>query len=209
VAHLNRRVPRIATTTKRVAAVRRSSSSLVIKARHLKKRYAGSIDAVKDLSLGVHSGEIVAVVGPNGAGKSTALNMLATLVRPTSGNAWICGIPVTERAEIRPRVGVALQYAGLDPLMTVRRHFEVHSALYMIPRAKAESRTSDLADAFKLTTHMDRRAGVLSGGTQRRVSLALALIHEPDAIIFDEPTVGLDPNSRRDVWDLLTRLRAN
>jgi ABC-2 type transport system ATP-binding protein len=180
---------------------------VVIRADALSKRYPNDTDAVSDISFQVRAGEIVGLVGPNGAGKSSTLNMIATLVAPTGGDASVCGISVRDHAAVRPLLGVALQTSGLDPLLSVRDHFAVQAALFSTPAAEAVVRTSELLDRFQLAPVRDRRANTLSGGTQRRVSLALALLHEPAAIIFDEPTVGLDPSSKRVVWDLLDDLR--
>lgn len=174
----------------------------------LAKRYSDGTEAVRGVSFTVAAGEIVGLVGPNGAGKSTVLNMLATLIRPTSGDARVFGVPVTHHASVRPLLGVALQAAGLDPLMSVSEHLDVHAALYGMRSRAARLRSRELLDAFQLGPVRNRRAGELSGGTARRLALALALLHSPRAIIFDEPTVGLDPNARRAVWELLTDLRS-
>jgi ABC-2 type transport system ATP-binding protein len=178
-----------------------------IVAEHLEKRYRNGVHATRGVSLAVLPGEIVGVVGPNGAGKSTTLNILATLIRPSSGDARICGVSIRNRAAVRPLIGVALQSAGLDPLMSVKDHFEVHAALYGISPRTFRGRSSELIDMFELGPYDDRKAGTLSGGTRRRLSLALAVMHEPRVIILDEPTVGLDPGLRRAVWELLERLR--
>jgi ABC-2 type transport system ATP-binding protein len=172
----------------------------------LAKRY-GDTEAVRGVSFDVARGEIVGLLGPNGAGKSTTLNMLATLVAPTAGEARIFGHSLEDLVAVRSLLGVALQVTGVDPMMSVRRHFEVQAALYRISSRQARARTSHLIEAFGLEPVCDRRAGELSGGTQRRLSLALALLHEPRAIVFDEPTVGLDPNARRVVWALLEEMR--
>jgi ABC-2 type transport system ATP-binding protein len=135
------------------------------------------------------------------------LNMLATLVTPTRGEAWIFGQPLADRAAVRRLLGVALQVTGVDPMMSVYHHFEVQAALYEMGVREARSRAAALIDAFELGAVSNRRVSELSGGTQRRLSLALALLHGPRAIIFDEPTVGLDPSAKRTVWALLENLR--
>jgi ABC-2 type transport system ATP-binding protein len=178
-----------------------------IVATDLVKRYPGGVEAVRGVSLRVAAGEIVGLLGPNGAGKSTTLNMLATLVAPTAGEARIFGHPATDRAAVRPLLGVALQATGVDPMMSVRHHFEVQAALQGLRGRRAGERSDRLIEAFALGPVADRRAGALSGGTRRRLSLALALLHGPRAIIFDEPTVGLDPGAKRAVWALLGELR--
>ncbi|MBT2212874.1 ABC transporter ATP-binding protein [Actinomadura sp. NEAU-AAG7] len=174
----------------------------------LAKRYADGTYAVTDVSFTVAAGEIVGLVGPNGAGKSTTLNMLATLIAPTGGDAYVYGVPVRRRAAVRPLLGVALQATGLDPLMTVADHFAVHGALYRMRSRDVAAKQAELLEVFELGSMRGRRVGDLSGGTQRRLGLALSLLHGPKAIVFDEPTVALDPNLRRTVWELLEDLRA-
>jgi ABC-2 type transport system ATP-binding protein len=178
-----------------------------IVARELTKVYRGDVRAADGVSLWARRGEIVGIVGPNGAGKSTVLNMIATLVPPTSGSATVWGVPITDVDRLRPLLGVALQTAGLDPLMTVREHFEVQAALYRVPREDGRTRTAWLVERFSLEPYADRTAGQLSGGTARRLALALALVGNPPVIVFDEPSVGLDPRSRRDLWGLVREMR--
>jgi ABC-2 type transport system ATP-binding protein len=179
----------------------------VVVADELTKVYAGGVTAARGVSLTVGAGEVVGVVGPNGAGKSTTLGMLATLLRPTSGNATIGSVPLSDVDRVRPLIGVALQQAGLDPLMTVREHLRVQAALYGVPGRTAVERAGALVERFDLSAYADRLVGRLSGGTQRRVALALALLGEPPVLIFDEPTAGLDPRSRRALWELVRGLR--
>jgi ABC-2 type transport system ATP-binding protein len=182
--------------------------SAAITVNALAKEYPDGTKAVRGVSFEVAPGEIVGLVGPNGAGKSTTLNMLATLIRPTSGDARIFGVSVHDHRAVRPLVGVALQVTGLDPLMSVDDHCRVHAALYGMRTREARVRTAELLELFQLEGVRGRRTGELSGGTQRRAALALSLLHNPKVIIFDEPTVGLDPNLRRAVWQLLTELRS-
>jgi len=174
-----------------------------IVAANLTKEFPGGHRAVDGVSLTAAPGEVVGVVGPNGAGKSTTLRMLATLLKPTSGSATVCGHDLRERRAVRRQIGVALQDAGLDPLMTAREHFEVQSALYELPAPAAKVRSDELLERFGLSTFADTAVGTYSGGTARRLDLALSFLHEPPVVIFDEPTVGLDPRSRRDVWSLV------
>lgn len=176
-------------------------------AEDLVKHYPGGVEAVKGINLRASEGEIVGVVGPNGAGKSTALNMLATLIRPTSGLARICGVSIDDRARVRRLIGVALQEVGLDPLMTANEHLEVQGALCRMPSARVRERAAELLQEFELATVAPRPAGLYSGGMQRRLSLALGLISDPRVVIFDEPTSGLDPASRRIVWRCIGDLR--
>jgi ABC-2 type transport system ATP-binding protein len=173
----------------------------------LTKVYLGNVVGARDITIQANAGEIVAVVGPNGAGKSTTLNMLAGLLTPTSGSATILGIPVTDVRRLARILGVALQTSGLDPAMTGREHFQTQAALYGLPAATAAESTANLLRLFGLQPYADRQVAQYSGGLQRRLVLALALVHDPSVIILDEPTAGLDPQSRRMVWDLLARLR--
>jgi ABC-2 type transport system ATP-binding protein len=133
--------------------------------------------------------------------------MLATLLRPTSGTAWINGIPLDEDRRIRPLLGVALQEVGLDPLMYGREHFTFQAAINRVDRRSARARTEYLADRLDLTAYLDRQVGAYSGGTQRRLALALALLAEPEVVILDEPTAGLDPRARRTVWGMARELK--
>ena len=172
----------------------------------LTKVYGNGQRAADSISLCASGGEVVGVVGPNGAGKSTTLNMLATLLKPTSGTGSVWGIPLEDVDRVRPKIGVALQGAGLDPLMTGAEHFEVQAALYRLGREWRE-RAAALTERFELGSYSKRLVGQYSGGIQRRLALALALLADPPVIIFDEPSVGLDPRSRRNLWDLVRSLR--
>lgn len=178
-----------------------------IDAGDLLKIYPGEVTAISGISLSASEGEVVGVLGPNGAGKSTTLKILTTLLRPTSGRASVFGFDISDTRNIRPLLGVALQDVGLDPLMSGNAHFEVQAALYGI-KPEALRKTSDpLIERFMLGSYLDRAVGTYSGGTQRKMALALALCTRPPAIIFDEPTVGLDPQSRRLVWELIEEMR--
>jgi ABC-type multidrug transport system ATPase subunit len=176
-------------------------------AEGLTKIYPDGTRGAAEISLTARAGEVVGIVGPNGAGKSTTLKMLATLLRPTAGQATICGHPLNEQKRVRPLIGVALQDVGLDPLMTGSEHFEVQAALYRVPVELARRRADQLLQRFAFAPYADRPVGVCSGGIQRRLSLALALLGDPHVVIFDEPTVGLDPRSRHEVWRLIQELR--
>ena len=195
----------IATSVPRTTTTSRTVDAIVV--TDLAKRYESGVQAVRGVSFRVGAGEIVGLLGPNGAGKSTTLNVIAALVTPTSGDVRIFGRSVADRAAVSPMLGVALQATGIDPMMSVHRHFEIQAALYRLSARKARVRAVELIDAFDLAAATDRAAGELSGGTQRRLSLALALLHEPRAIVLDEPTAGLDPNAKRVVWGILEDLR--
>ena len=148
-----------------------------------------------------------AFLGPNGAGKSTTVRMLTTLLAPSAGSARVAGYDVvTEAAMVRRSIGVALQDAAIDPLMTGRELLRLQSVLYGIPRARAEQRSAELLERVGLTAAAGRRVGKYSGGMRRRLDLALSLLHEPEVLFLDEPTTGLDPTSRLNLWDELRKL---
>lgn len=170
-------------------------------------RTFGDVRAVDGIDMTVDAGEIFGFLGPNGAGKSTAVRMLTTLLRPTSGRAIVAGFDVaTHPDEVRRRIGVALQDAAIDPLMTGNELLRLQAVLYGIPSGKVKSRASELLERVGLTAAADRRVGTYSGGMRRRLDLALSLIHEPTVLFLDEPTTGLDPMSRMTLWEEVRRL---
>jgi ABC-2 type transport system ATP-binding protein len=177
-----------------------------IETQDLSRTFAGGINAVGQVSLAVEEGEIFAFLGPNGAGKTTTVRMLVTLLRPTSGSARVAGFDVVTQANsVRRNVGVALQEAALDPLMTGRELVSLQATLYDLPRDA--SRDGALLEELGLTEAADRRVSTYSGGMRRRLDLALALVHEPRVLFLDEPTTGLDPPSRRSIWQRVRELR--
>jgi ABC-2 type transport system ATP-binding protein len=157
--------------------------------------------AVQGIDLAVEEGEIYAFLGPNGAGKTTTVRMLTTLLLPTGGRATVAGHDVVKEARVvRASIGVALQEAALDPLMTGRELIRLQATLQGIPTAEGRRRADDLLDRVDLSAAADRRVGTYSGGMQRRLDLAAALVHEPRVLFLDEPTTGLDPVSRKTIW---------
>ena len=173
-------------------------------------RKFGDIEAVKGIDLEVHQGEIFGFLGPNGAGKSTTVRMLTTLLRPTAGRASVAGYDVVSQAdEVRRSIGVALQDAAIDPLMTGRELLALQAVLHGIPRTEGKRRQEQLLEKVSLTAAADRRVGTYSGGMRRRLDLALALMHEPRVMFLDEPTTGLDPNSRAAIWEEIRRLNSS
>ena len=183
-----------------------SSSADPIIAQNL-VRYFGDVKAVDGINITVKTGEIFGFLGPNGAGKSTAVRMLTTLLRPTSGTATVAGFDVAKHPdEVRRRIGVALQDAAIDPLMTGTELLRLQAVLYGIPQAQMKNRASELLERVGLTAAADRRVGTYSGGMRRRLDLALALIHQPTVLFLDEPTTGLDPMSRMSLWEEVRRL---
>lgn len=177
-----------------------------IVARNLVRSF-GDITAVAGVDLEVRAGEVFGFLGPNGAGKSTTVRMLTTLLRPTSGVALVAGHDVVKAADaVRRAIGVALQDAAIDPLMTGRELLRLQATLHGIDRGEARRRGEELLETVGLTQAGDRRVGTYSGGMRRRLDLALALVHEPQVLFLDEPTTGLDPNSRAALWDEVRKL---
>ncbi len=172
-----------------------------IQARALKRRF-GKIEAVSGIDLAIAQGEIFGFLGPNGAGKSTTVRMLTTLLLPTEGTASVAGHDVVKEADqVRRAIGVALQDAAIDPLMTGRELIKLQATLHGISKSHAKATGDELLERVGLTAAADRRVGTYSGGMRRRLDLALSLIHEPKVLFLDEPTTGLDPNSRQAIWD--------
>ena len=178
-----------------------------IQADGLVREFKGGIRAVDGIDLAVRPGEIYGFLGPNGAGKSTTVHMLTTLLPPTAGTARVAGFDVArEGASVRAAIGAALQEAALDPLLTGREHLRLQTALHGMPRAERRRRTDALLERVGLTQAADRKVRTYSGGMKRRLDLALALAHEPSILFLDEPTTGLDPQSRNALWSEVARL---
>jgi ABC-2 type transport system ATP-binding protein len=166
------------------------------------ERSFGEVLAVQGIDLRVEEGEIYGFLGPNGAGKTTTVRMLATLLLPTGGNASVAGCDVVgEARQVRATIGVALQEAALDPLMTGRELIRLQATLQGLPPAAERERADALLERVGLSGAADRRVGGYSGGMQRRLDLAAALVHEPRVLFLDEPTTGLDPVSRKTIWE--------
>jgi ABC-2 type transport system ATP-binding protein len=179
-----------------------------IEVRGLVRTFKGGITAVAGIDLDVAPGEIYGFLGPNGAGKSTTVHMLTTLLPPTAGSARVGGFDIVKQGpEVRRTIGAALQEAALDPLLTGREHLRLQLALHGIPRAKRGERTDELLARVGLRLAADRKIGGYSGGMKRRLDLALALAHRPRILFLDEPTTGLDPQSRSALWDEVVRLK--
>jgi ABC-2 type transport system ATP-binding protein len=163
--------------------------------------------AVAGIDLTVPPGEIYGFLGPNGAGKSTTVLMLTTLLPPTRGSAQVGGFDIARQgAEVRSIIGAALQEAALDPLLTGREHLVLQATLQSLPRARRRERADELLTRVGLSEAADRRVGGYSGGMKRRLDLAMALVHSPRILFLDEPTTGLDPQSRTALWDEVERL---
>src|SRR5918995_2694302 len=163
--------------------------------------------AVDRVDLRVEPGEVYGFLGPNGAGKSTTVHMLTTLLPPTAGRAWVAGHDIVEDgAAVRATIGAALQDAALDPFLTGREHMKLQTALHGMRGPDARERSEALLERVGLTRAADRRVGGYSGGMKRRLDLALALVHRPRILFLDEPTTGLDPQSRSALWQEVGRL---
>jgi ABC-2 type transport system ATP-binding protein len=168
-----------------------------------------TVEAVRGVDLEVRTGEIFGFLGPNGAGKSTTVRMVTTLLTITAGRAEVGGIDVAgEPDKVRRLIGVALQEAGLDPRQTGRELLVLHGRLFGLSRQDAARRAEELLALVELEDAADRVTKGYSGGMQRRLDLAAALVHEPDVLFLDEPTTGLDPASRLTIWDELRRINA-
>jgi ABC-2 type transport system ATP-binding protein len=167
----------------------------------------GSHRAVDGVSLHVEPGEIYGFLGPNGAGKSTTVHMLTTLLPPSSGSARVAGFDVAkDGGKVRATIGVALQAAALDPSLNAWEHMDLQMALQGVPKSERRKRRQELVERVSLTHAADRRVGGYSGGMKRRLDLALALVHQPRVLFLDEPTTGLDPQSRTALWEEVARL---
>jgi ABC-2 type transport system ATP-binding protein len=165
------------------------------------------IRAVDGIDLSVAPGEIYGFLGPNGAGKSTTVLMLTTLLPPTAGRATVGGFDVVRHgADVRRRIGAALQEAALDNFLTGREHMELQGGLHGLREAERRSRGTELLERVGLVEAADRKVGTYSGGMRRRLDLALALVHRPSILFLDEPTTGLDPQSRSALWGEVARL---
>ena len=181
-------------------------ADLAIEAHGLVKHF-GDIHAVNGIDLRVRPGQVFGFLGQNGSGKTTTVRMLTTLLRPTEGSARVAGFDVlSQDRQVRRAIGVALQEAGLDILQTGRELLRLQARLYNVPRGQIEDRVAHLLEVVDLTDDADRRIGGYSGGMQRRLDLASALVHSPSIIFLDEPTTGLDPVSRQNLWDYIQRL---
>ncbi|MBI0300945.1 ATP-binding cassette domain-containing protein [Streptomyces sp. PRKS01-29] len=187
-------------------------SSSVIRVRGLTRTFSlasGPVQAVRGIDLTVGRGEILGFLGPNGAGKTTTLRMLTTLLPPSGGEAEIAGRDLLrDPAGVRRRIGYVAQSGGLDPGCSVREELVTQGRLHLMSRGAAAGRAAELAGELGLSGLMDRPTAALSGGQRRRVEIALGLVNRPEVLFLDEPTTGLDPGSRAELWDLVRRVRA-
>ncbi|MCL2768723.1 MAG: ATP-binding cassette domain-containing protein [Solirubrobacterales bacterium] len=178
-----------------------------IEVRGLVREFKGGVRAVDGIDLSVAPGEIYGFLGPNGAGKSTTVLVLTTLLPPTAGTARVAGFDVVQHGpEVRKAIGASLQESALDPFLTGREHMRLQCALHGLPKFERDARGSELLARVGLTEAGDRKVNTYSGGMKRRLDLALALVHGPRLLFLDEPTTGLDPQSRVALWDEVRRL---
>jgi ABC-2 type transport system ATP-binding protein len=178
-----------------------------IAAEGLVREFKGGIRAVDGIDLEVAPGEIYGFLGPNGAGKSTTVHMLTTLLPPTAGRATVAGFDVARQGpEVRMRIGAALQEAALDNFLTGREHFDLQGGLHGLSKSERAQRADELLTRVGLQDAAGRKVGGYSGGMKRRLDLALALVHRPSILFLDEPTTGLDPQSRTALWQEVARL---
>ncbi|HEY4452013.1 MAG TPA: ATP-binding cassette domain-containing protein [Solirubrobacteraceae bacterium] len=178
-----------------------------IEVEGLIRDFKGGVRAVDGIDLRVAPGEIYGFLGPNGAGKSTTVLVLSTLLPPTAGTARVAGLDVVHQgAEVRRAIGASLQESALDPFLTGREHMRLQSSLHGLGKADRAQRGTELLERVGLTDAADRKVGTYSGGMKRRLDLGLALVHRPRLLFLDEPTTGLDPQSRAALWDEVRRL---
>lgn len=178
-----------------------------IEAIDLVRRF-GKVEAVSGVSFGVAQGEFFALLGPNGAGKTTTLQMLTTLLKPTSGSASVFGHDIGKAAaRVRSSLGMVFQEPALDDRLTALENLEIHGALYRIPPREVRARAGEALDWAALAEVGRRTVRTFSGGMKRRLELARALMHRPRLLFLDEPTLGLDPQGRRHLWERIEQLR--
>src|SRR5919197_1791956 len=186
------------------------STTAAIEASDLVKEFKKGPRAVDCIDLRVESGEVYGFLGPNGAGKSTTVHMLTTLLPPTSGTARVAGYDVVRQGpQVRTNIGAALQEAALDPFLTGREHMRLQTAMHGLPKPERRARSDELLARVGLIEAADRKVGGYSGGMKRRLDLGLALVHRPRILFLDEPTTGLDVQSRTALWEEVERLASD
>jgi ABC-2 type transport system ATP-binding protein len=174
---------------------------------HLEKKYQ-DVTAVDDLSLQVDKGELFGLLGPNGAGKTTTISILCGLIKPTGGSATVCGYDIQKDSpKIKAQIGVCIQETAIYPFLTGAENVELFGNLYTMNKDTLKTRSAMLLDKMGLSQDAKRKAAKYSGGMKRRLSLILALIHDPQIAFLDEPTVAMDPQSRHAVWDFVKELK--
>lgn len=179
---------------------------MTIKTEALTKKF-GKITAVNELNLEVEEGEIFGVLGPNGAGKTTLISMLCTILKPTSGRAWVNGFDIVkEPGKVRKSIGIVFQQASVDDLLTGRENLALHNLLFEVPKAIRKQRIDEVLSIVNLEKRADDFVNTYSGGMRRRLELARGIMHHPKILFLDEPTLGLDPQTREHIWDYIKEL---
>ena len=179
----------------------------IIKTKELTKQYKG-ITAVDKLLLDMRQGELFSLLGVNGAGKTTTIKMLTCLTKPSSGDALVGGYSITKEPEqVKKLIGVSPQETAVAPNLSVEENLELICGIHGFSKEKTKEKVRELSEQFELSTILNRKAGKLSGGWQRRVSIAMALISEPQILFLDEPTLGLDVIARHDLWEMIVSLK--
>jgi ABC-2 type transport system ATP-binding protein len=190
------------------AAQRRANGGAVVSVSDLRKTYSGGVEALKGISFEVREGEIFGMLGPNGAGKTTTIGILTTTVRPSSGSAVVAGHDVVrDPLAVRGAIGVAFQESVLDNDFSGLDNLRLHARLWRVPRDEADERISALLESMELTDRAADGVRTYSGGMRRRLEIARALLANPQVLFLDEPTLGLDPAVRQDIWDTIEQLR--
>ena len=178
----------------------------IIEIKSLTKTF-GKIQAVRGINLNIEKGEIFGLLGPNGAGKTTTIGMLCTIIRPTSGSATLAGFDVVKNpAEVRRQVGIVFQDPTLDTVLTGHENLELHARLYGMPAAEREKRITEMLELVDLKGRSKDITRTYSGGMRRRLELARGLLHKPAVLFLDEPTLGLDPQTRARTWDYIKKM---
>lgn len=179
-----------------------------IKTVELVKRYK-NLTVVNKLNLEIHQGELFSLLGVNGAGKTTTIKMLTCITKPTDGDAFIGGYSVTKQPkQVKRLIGVSPQETAVAPNLSVKENLELMCGIHGFTKEKSETKINELTEQFALDSILNRKAGKLSGGWQRRVSIAMALISEPKILFLDEPTLGLDVIARHELWDMIRSLKS-
>lgn len=185
----------------------------IIEIKNLKKIFlsgTAEVTAVDNIDLTVHSGEIFGFLGPNGAGKTTTMRILTTLLKPTSGTVYVAGFDLTMHPDkVRMHIGYVSQSGGLERSATARENLVLQGRIYGMSKVQAQARADELITALEITPFADRLVETYSGGQRRRADIALGIVHKPKLLFLDEPTIGLDPQSRSQIWQEIERLKKN
>lgn len=184
---------------------------MILETKNLGKKFItkkGTVESVKDVSIAIKYGEIFGFIGPNGAGKTTTMRMLATLITPTSGSARIAGFDIQHDAQaVRSVIGYVSQNGGLDQHFSARENLVFQGQLFGLSKQEATERAQELITALQIESFADRLVTTYSGGQRRRVDIAMALVHKPKLLFLDEPTAGLDPQSRAHLWNEIIKIK--